>query len=945
VNQQNILNGGPFNKGFYKTLLLVFVLFASSASICIAQAINSPQFGGIGGTTFSDNAAATQPLTSVAINSGWWIDSIQGISSIGALAVHGGKGGYRTTFSLSANEYIVRVYGAYSASSYIGKISFVTNTGKVFGPYGKALGDTNSSSFDYTVPAGNAVVGFSGKSDTFLNAIGVIYSSIDKTSPLYGGTGGNGFSDKTAATGPLTSVAINSGWWIDSIQGISRAGALAVHGGKGGNRTTFTLAANEYIVRVYGVYGASSYVGKISFATSTGRVFGPYGKSLGGTNSSSFDYTVPAGNAVVGFAGKSDKFLNAIGVLYSRLPLATSGGNIIVADGGATPTQPATVTAPLSIGTNLEGFSYWDSQVPFKDLVIQSVILGVKQLYTNDACAIQPKKDAEGYPVSIPAGCDFRLLSVFHIKNDLWPAGVTPYKAGHYVLLYSGVGTINVGWDATNVTNPTVGRIEFDVPNPNAGIAVSITSTDPANHIHGIHIVHASDEATYQAQPFNETFLGLLRPFNTIRFMDWSGVSLNHQVYYGTATINDQSTITLPPNASNVSGRAMVAMINVNGQYPRVLVDSYDGRTKTLRLHDPIPLSTDGKPVNVALYDFPNKTWSQRTKPNAQDQQSDSGVAYEYMIALANTLNADPWITIPTAANDDFVRRVALLIKNTLKPNLKAHIEYSNETWNYSYPGYHYSEAMQKALKLSGTVIPADAWHPYRAVQVFKIFNSVFGETDLTAFRRNSRIVRVLTSQTAWLDRAKAVMDWTMPNGALPTNGYKAYEYADAWAITTYFGVDQARILTESTAQLMQANVDSINVGFGTATNPGLYRKILAMAKERNMQMVAYEGGLDIVPAANTVSKWGAFQSESCMEAVYTTWLKNWDQLYNEFGADAVGVMNQFTAIGRHSQHGYWGLMQSVYQDPLSSPRYQAVVNYAGLDTDSSITSCSTTVR
>jgi Jacalin-like lectin domain len=768
------------------------------------------------------------------------------------------------------------------------------------------------------------------------------------SSPLFGGAGGTVFTDNvgnTAATQPLTSVSISSGWWIDNIQGISSAGTLAVHGGKGGRKATFVLSANEYIVRIYGTYSTSAYAGKISFATNKGTVFGPYGKGLGGTNSNTFDYTVPTGNAVVGFTGQSDKFLNKIGIIYNSIPTVSTSGNVIPTNESSIVKPPVTTTVPVSIGTNLEGFSYWDSQVPFKDLVIQSAVLGLKQLYTNDACVIQPKKDSEGYPISVPSGCDFRILSVFHIKNDLWPTGVNPYKAGHYVLLYSGVGTINLGWDATNVSYPKIGRIEFDVPKPNSGISVSITATDSANHIHGIHIVHANDEATYQAQPFNETFLGLLRPFNTIRFMDWSGVSLNHQVYQGAATINDQSTITLPSNASNVSGRGMVVIVNVNGQYPRVLVDSYDGITKTLRLHDPIPLSTDGQPVNVALYDFPNKSWSQRTKPNAQDQQSDSGVAYEYMIALANTLNADPWITIPTAANDDFVRRLALLIKNTLKPNLKAHIEYSNETWNYSYPGYHYSEAMQKALKLSGTVIPADAWHPYRAVQIFKIFNSVFGETDLTAFRRNSRIVRVLTSQTAWLDRAKAVMDWTMPNGALPTNGYKAYEYADAWAITTYFGVDQARILTESTAQLMQANVDSINDKFGAAANPGLYRKILAMAKQRNMQLVAYEGGLDIVPAANTVSKWGAFQHEPCMEAVYSTWLKNWDQLYNEFGPDAVGVMNQFTAIGRHSQHGYWGLMQSVYQDPLSSPRYQAVVNYAGLNTNSSIRSCSTIAR
>ena len=782
----------------------------------------------------------------------------------------------------------------------------------------------------------------------FLSALVLFASSVDiciaqsLNSPLIGGPGGTVFTDNAASPRPLTGVAISSGWWLDNIQGVTSAGPLAVHGGKGGTPVRFILSANEYIVRVYGAYSPSGYVGKISFATSTGRVFGPYGQGLGGTNRSTFDYTVPTGNAVVGFTGRSGTFLNAIGVVYNSILKANTGTNNApppVRDTTATPTTSPKVTA-LPVGTNLQGFDYWDSEVPFKDLAIQSEILGVQQLYANDACATQPQKDPEGYPMSIPSGCDFRMWSVFHIKDDLWPEGVTPYKAGHYVLLYSGVGTINLGWDATNVTYPKAGRVEFDVPNPNYGISVSVTATDPVDHLRGIHIVHANDEATYQAQPFNEAFLGLLKPFSSIRFMDWSGVSLNRQVYSGAARIDSRGTITLQSSASSVSGKNMVAIVHVNGQYPRVLVDRYDGTTKTLYLHNTIPQSTDGKPVDVTLLDFPNKTWAQRTQPTAQNQKGESGVAYEYMIALANTLGTDPWITIPTAANDDFVRRLATLVKNTLKPNLRAYIEYSNETWNYDYPGYHYSEAMQKALKLSGTAVPADAWHAYRAVQIFKIFNSVFGENDLHAYRGNSRIVRVLTSQTEWLERARTVMDWTMPNGALPTSGYKAFEYADAWAITTYFGIDQSRIATETRAQLLQGHVDAITYQYGTTANPGLYRKILGLAKQRNMQLVAYEGGFGTLPAQNTVAQWGAFQYEPCVGAVYTAWLKSWDELTDEFGADAIGVMNQFNAIGRYSQYGFWGLMQSVYQNPLSSPRYQAVVNYAGLNMDSTISSC-----
>ena len=55
------------------------------------------------------------------------------------------------------------------------------------------------------------------------------------------------------------------------------------------------------------------------FATSTGQVLGPYGdKVVSATNTTAFDFTVPAGQRVVGFAGRTDgTVLNAVGVLYA----------------------------------------------------------------------------------------------------------------------------------------------------------------------------------------------------------------------------------------------------------------------------------------------------------------------------------------------------------------------------------------------------------------------------------------------------------------------------------------------------------------------------------------------------------------------------------------------------------------------------------------------------
>ena len=146
------------------------------------------------------------------------------------------------------------------------------------------------------------------------------------------------------------------------------------------------------------------------------------------------------------------------------------------------------------------------------------------------------------------------------------------------------------------------------------------------------------------------------------------------------------------------------------------MINRYDGNTRTLYLKTPIEISKDGSQPTVYIQDFLNRTWASRTQPVTLGQGSLTGVAFETMIQLANTLNADPWINIPTAADDAFVKQLATLIKTRLKPTLKCYIEYSNENWNTRFPGFNYSEAKAKELRLTGTWIrkmhgmPIELW-------------------------------------------------------------------------------------------------------------------------------------------------------------------------------------------------------------------------------------------
>ncbi len=588
------------------------------------------------------------------------------------------------------------------------------------------------------------------------------------------------------------------------------------------------------------------------------------------------------------------------------------------------------------LGINLSLFDYYSSSVPFKDLIKQTGAGGLYQQGSNEPCRQSATMNAEGYPNTIPNGCVFRLWSVFHIPDDeFWPKGVPPYKPGRYILTYQGQASIHLGWDAKQVNNFGNGRIEFEVPSPSVGIQIEVTQTNSSDPIRDMHMVHVDDEGTYKQQPFNERWLNILKPFGVIRFKDWIRTDELIPVYSGKVLNHSAMSLTLPANAPKLDitmPERMVALINVDDQWPRVFIERYDSLTRTLHLKTPIEVSKSATQPTISLFELPNLKWSDRTKPTTLGQTTTQGVAFESMIQLSNLLNADPWITVPTAAHDDFVENLAKLIKNQLKPGLKCYLEYSNETWNFNYPGYHYSEAKVRQMGLVGAVVPADAWHAYRAVEIFKIFNRVFAEPDLSSERQNSRLVRVLTSQTAWFDRAKAVMDWQMPGNGWPTEGKAAYQFADAWASTAYFGSQGDALEQSSLDELAKLQIDEINTMFGTQNSPGILRKLLNEAKNRKLQFITYEAGAGILAPAgkkDLVAKGAKSNTDSSIRQVYSAMFKNWIDLYREFGPQTLGVWTQYYDVGRYANYGYWGMLQSTYQDPAAAPKYQAFIDYA----------------
>lgn len=151
------------------------------------------------------------------------------------------------------------------------------------------------------------------------------------------------------------------------------------------------------------------------------------------------------------------------------------------------------------------------------------------------------------------------------------------------------------------------------------------------------------------------------------------------------------------------------------------------------------------------------------------------GVPMEILVALANELDADPWFTIPHLADDALVRDFAQIAHAGLNPNLRAHVEFSNEVWNWQFAQAVWAD--EQALARWGET---DAWvqfYALRATEVAAIWAQVFADAP-------DRLVRIIAVQTGWLGLEAQILEapLVMAEGRTPP----AASF-DAYAVTGYF--------------------------------------------------------------------------------------------------------------------------------------------------------------
>ncbi|MCB6184306.1 hypothetical protein LIN78_12195 [Leeia sp. TBRC 13508] len=277
----------------------------------IALSVGTPMFGGGGGSPFADDVTNMTSIKRIKIRHSSFVLSIQtdwldasGNEVKGSLHGGGWTDGKEDMFELEADEYITKVAGRYGA--YIDRISFFTNKGRVFGPYG---GSGGTDEFVLQPKYGKKILGFQGRAASAIDALGIrseIYGSG------HGGNGGVPFLDYSSDAPKILKITLRGGIYVDSIQ-IDRKDSSnnpvpgKRYGGSGGTKeVSLTLEEGERITKITG--RAGDYINKLRIETSKNNFI-----ECGENGGEPFEIPLN-GKFVTGFWGRSDVYLDKIGI-------------------------------------------------------------------------------------------------------------------------------------------------------------------------------------------------------------------------------------------------------------------------------------------------------------------------------------------------------------------------------------------------------------------------------------------------------------------------------------------------------------------------------------------------------------------------------------------------------------------------------------------------------
>lgn len=354
-----------------------------------------------------------------------------------------------------------------------------------------------------------------------------------------------------------------------------------------------------------------------------------------------------------------------------------------------------------SLGLNLAGIEYYSSEQPFANTWLNSgwFTYNSSNVDTNEEGSLC--LDSNGYVTSLTnilsgGTCTgtptFTKLSVLIYRNLSSPY----YPSGTYDVYYvPNSCNFTYGLDATIATqNMAAGHDTITVTPSAAGIMMTVTAMGSSgNNCRGVSVTRSALTTAYLAGCINNV---------------------------GSACFDPNFITFLKPFRAL---RFMEWMFS-NG---------YSGASDPQTTYSTRPIPTQ------AFYGIGGNATAQPV-----------GAAVETMVSLCNTVNTDCWFSMPVNSTSAYWTSFATFVHDNLNSNLKAYVEYANETWNYSFPQATTIQNAGIALWGVGGVCPA-AGTSYQCNRDYHgMQTALIAQAWKTAWGGDSaRVIPVMSAQAA----------------------------------------------------------------------------------------------------------------------------------------------------------------------------------------------------
>lgn len=310
--------------------------------------------------------------------------------------------------------------------------------------------------------------------------------------------------------------------------------------------------------------------------------------------------------------------------------------------------------------------------------------------------------------------------------------------------------------------------------------------------------------------------------------------------------------------------------------------------------------------------------WADRTLPRHATQNHlvggvRAGVAWEFAIELANTLDKDIWVNVPDLADDDYVRSMATLLRDRLEPERRFYLEFSNEVWNPAFESYYRNlSAAEAEVAAGGSNLNADGdtnhdhWAHRRTArrtrEIAEVFRSVFGSAAM-----GSRVRPLLCGHDYVTETVTQGLD------------FLERTYGPARGLLYAIGCGQYVTPSREMSRRTDLTVEQIVAEW--TTNLGLARRwaqtYAGISQRYGLRFLAYEGGICCVGSESVDAKAAANRDPRVQGLV--------SALVGNFFAEGGDSYCYFAAASPYDRTGMYGLTDDL--TVLDTPKTRGIAD------------------